>query len=153
MLNLALAFGSPIATAAASVGATSSGAENAIWALATGSGALANVAYALFLLSRHNSWARFWKMGAAKEVIAPALMGVLWMSGIVVYGTGTVVLGKLGAVIGWPLFIASVIVTANTWAHLTGEWKHAPPAATRLNFAGIGALLLAIVGISSGGRF
>jgi L-rhamnose-H+ transport protein len=150
MLNLALAFGSPVAGAAIQHGATPTAAQNAIWALAAGAGSLANIGYALFLICRNRSWGRFNVAGSGMNLLLGVLMGVLWMAGVVVYGAGAAALGNWGAIIGWPLFMSMVIVTGNVWGLLTGEWKNAPSAALRLSLAGVGVLIIAIAVISMG---
>lgn len=151
MLNLALAFGAPVADVAIQGGATPGAAQNAIWALAVGGGSIANIVYTLFLLSRNRSWGGFAASGSGRNFILAIVMGALWMAGVSVYGAGATALGDLGAVMGWPLFMSMVIITGNVWGFATGEWKQAPAAAMRLNFVGVAVLILAIAVISIGG--
>jgi L-rhamnose-H+ transport protein len=151
MLNLGLAFGAPIADAAVRTGASATGAQNAVWALAVGAGSVVNIGYTFFLLFRDDSWRAYRAAGSAKNWIASATMGVLWMFGIVVYGAGASSLGDLGTIIGWPLFMATVIVTSNMWGFATGEWRHARPAAVAYNIAGVIVLIAAILVISRAG--
>jgi L-rhamnose-H+ transport protein len=150
MLNLALAFGAPIAEAAVQAGATPGAAQNAIWALAVGAGSLANIGYSLGLLFRNKSWNRFSTSGSGKNILLATAMGILWMAGVSVYGAGAAALGGLGPVIGWPLFMSTVIITGNVWGFATGEWKQAHPAALRLNLVGVALLIAAIAVISVG---
>lgn len=150
MLNLALAFGAPVAQAAIKRGVSASAAQNAIWALAVSGGSLANISYSVFLLYRNKSWGAFGALGSAKNHLLAALMGGLWMAGVSVYGSGAAALGDLGAVIGWPLFMSTVIITGNVWGFLTGEWKQASRAALSWNLAGVVVLIGAIVIISFG---
>jgi L-rhamnose-H+ transport protein len=151
MLNLALAFGAPVAEAAAQHGATPSAAQNAIWALAVGAGSIANIGYTLFLLFRNKTWGSFVASRSGRNALLATTMGVLWMAGISVYGAGAAALGDLGPVMGWPLFMSMVIITGNVWGFATGEWSQAPRAALRLNLMGVGVLIVAIVVISVGG--
>lgn len=151
MLNLALAFGAPVAETAVRSGATTAASQNAIWALAVSAGAVANVAYTLLLLFKNRSWRRFGEAKGVGGVLLAAVMGVLWMGGISVYGSGAVALGDMGAIMGWPLFMSMVIITGNIWGHVTGEWRQAPRSAMRLNLAGVAVLIIAIAVISIGG--
>jgi L-rhamnose-H+ transport protein len=153
MLNLALAFGAPVAEAAVEAGATPSAAQNAIWALAVGGGSIANIGYTLYLLGRNKTWGGFSAAGSARNLVLAAVMGILWMAGVSVYGAGAAAMGDLGAVMGWPLFMSMVIITGNVWGFATGEWKGAPAAAMRLNLAGVAVLIVAIVVISIGGTW
>ncbi len=45
----------------------------------------------------------------AAAVIA-ASMGLLWFERIILYSISTVKLGVLGPVIGWPLFLAAIVI-------------------------------------------
>ena len=56
-------------------------------------------------------------------------MAVLWSGSNFVYGAGARRLGSLGLVLGWPMFMAAIVLTANAWGLLTGEW--CVPAASR----------------------
>jgi L-rhamnose-H+ transport protein len=149
MLNLAFAFGSPVTDAAVKAGTTPSNAQNAIWALAIGSGSLSNIGYAVWLLFHNKRWHAYGAAGVSGNWSASILMGALWMVGILVYGVGASALGSTGPILGWPLFMSTVIVTSNVWGFLTGEWKSAPPAALRWNFAGVSVLIVAIIVIGS----
>jgi L-rhamnose-H+ transport protein len=151
MLNLALAFGAPVAEVAMRAGASATASQNAIWALAVSAGAVANIAYTLYLLFRNGTWNRFGARGSAMNYVFAAVMGSLWMAGISVYGSGATALGNLGAVIGWPLFMSMVIITGNIWGFATGEWRDAPRAASRTNLAGVAVLIAAIIVIAVGG--
>lgn len=151
MLNLALAFGAPIADSAVRAGASAAGAQNAVWALAVGAGSVVNIGYTFFLLFRDDSWRAYRATGSTKNWVVSATMGILWMLGIVVYGAGASSLGDLGAIIGWPLFMATVIVTSNIWGFATGEWRQARPVAVAYNIAGVIVLIAAILVISRAG--
>jgi L-rhamnose-H+ transport protein len=151
MLNLALAFGAPIAASAIRHGASNAGAQNAVWALAVGAGAVVNIGYTAMLLFRNDGWRTYRAMGNMKSWIVSATMGILWMLGIVVYGAGASSLGDLGAIIGWPLFTATMIVTSNLWGFATAEWRGARPAAVAYNIAGVVVLIAAILVISHAG--
>jgi L-rhamnose-H+ transport protein len=151
MLNLALAFGTPIADAAIKNGVAPNAAQNAIWALAVSAGSLANIGYSLFLLCRNKTWDGFRARGSGRNLFLASVMGALWMGGITIYGAAAVSLGHLGVVVGWPLFMSMVIISGNVWGFITGEWHQAPIAAWRLNFVGVGVLIAAIAIISIGG--
>ena len=54
--------------------------------------------------------------------------------------------------LGWPLFVATNIITGNVWGAVTGEWTGAGRRAYTYAYAGIGVLVVAIFVISRGGR-
>lgn len=77
-------------------------------------------------------------------------MGTIWFAGIAAYGMGAADLGVLGAVIGWPLFMAMIIIAANLWGAASGEWKGASRLTYCYSWAGLAVLLIAIYVISRG---
>jgi len=190
MLNLALAFGQPIADAArccelsgavctvpaACVAdatmvrhAAASSAKNAIWALAVGSGSIINLAYVFYRLSDERTWGELcsgpradrstavqWdrkpgfyaRHGSVLNYVYAIIMGLLWFGGNVLYGIGAGLMGKLGLVLGWPIFLCSMIITANVSGVLSGEWNGTTGKSRGYNVAGL--LLLAVaVGIDT----
>ena len=74
-------------------------------------------------------------------------MGVMWMAGIGLYGVGARSLGPLGPSLGWAMLMASMVLAANVFGLLTGEWTQAPAASKRLLRAGVSLLMLAIAGL------
>jgi L-rhamnose-H+ transport protein len=75
---------------------------------------------------------------------------LLWFGGTVVYGIGATLLGSLGGIVGWPIFMAIDIIAALFWGAVAGEWRGASRRSLVYNWAGIGVLLLAIAIISAG---
>ena len=151
MLNFSFVFGKELQELTLKSGARPQMASNLVWALALGTGFLANAGYCLYLLRKNRTWGLFGQASAPSAYwLGSFLMGFLWFAGIVVYGVGAAGLGALGGVIGWPLFMAMIIITANIWGALAGEWKGSPWATHAYSWGGIALLLLAIGIISRG---
>jgi L-rhamnose-H+ transport protein len=150
MLNYAFAFGQGLATEAVALGNTSLAAGYAVWPIALLGGLVPNLAYSVYLLQKRRSWAVY--RGTVSEVGWPALMAVLWMGSMAVYGMSAVYLGEFGTSIGWGLFQIFMILTATISGLLTAEWKHAPRMAMSLLGAGMTGLVGATVLLSLGGR-
>lgn len=121
MLNLAFAFSQPLVNAGAEIGASEFGALNVVWMLALGGGFVANAVYTGYLLTRNKAWANFTLRGTGRFWFYGLGMGVLWTGGIVRYGRGAASMGQVGAVMGWPLFMATIILASTIWGFLTGE--------------------------------
>lgn len=146
MLNIGFVFGQPLQAAGAAHGAGASFAANTIWAPALLGGFLANAGYSIYLLNKNRSWALYRGAKASPAAWAGAsLMGLLWFGGLSIYGMGAAAMGQLGAVVGWPAFMSTVILTANFLGFVAGEWKHAGPRAKRLEWSAIAVLILSIV--------
>jgi L-rhamnose-H+ transport protein len=151
MLNFAFVFGDEMRQLALHAGTSPAMSTNAIWALGVSAGAVPNLAYCLYLLNKNHTWGVFGeKTGGAGYFLGAGLMGLLWFSGIMTYGVGADVMGTLGAIVGWPMFISLAIISGNLWGFLSGEWKGASRTALTYCLTGIGILILAIVVISSG---
>jgi L-rhamnose-H+ transport protein len=149
MLNFSFVFGSDLQQMTLRAGAKPAMASNLVWALALSSGFFANAGYCVYLLRKNHTW------GALTQKSIPAgywlgaiLMGSVWFFGIAAYGMGAADLGTLGAVVGWPVFMAMNIITANVWGAGTGEWRGASRVTYGYSWAGIAVLLAAIYVIS-----
>jgi L-rhamnose-H+ transport protein len=151
LFNFAFIFGEEVRQRALAAGASSTMAANSIWALSVGSGFIVNAAYCVYLLNKNRTWKAFVQKPAGSGYWAgAALMGVLWFSGIIVYGMGAAALGALGAIIGWPVYMAININTGIAWGFLGGEWRGASRASLSFCVTGIVVLFVAIAVIASG---
>jgi L-rhamnose-H+ transport protein len=151
MLNFAFVFGEEMRQLSLQAGASTAMSGNAIWALGVNCGCLPNAAYCIYLLNKNHTWGVYReKSTGAGYFLGAALMGVLWFSGVMVYGVGADVLGTLGGIIGWPMFISTAIIAGNLWGFLSGEWKGVSRTALVYCLTGIGILFLAIGVISLG---
>ena len=151
MLNFSFVFGKNLQQLTLQFGAKSAMASNLVWAVALSAGFVANAGYCAYLLSKNQSWGRLIRLGTPiANWFGSLLMGLLWFAGIAVYGVGASGLGSLGGVIGWPLFMAMIIIAANLWGAVTGEWTGAKRSTYAYSWSGIGFLLVAIYVISQG---
>lgn len=144
MLNFAFAFGDRISTVAAQLGSHSVWAPNALWALAFSAAFGLNAVYCLRHLGLSRSWRRF-RDAPWENLFGGSLMGVLLLSGIVLYGIGAEKLGPWGTSTGWAINMSTTIFAANAWGLMTGEWKNASRRAYVHLTIGLAAILAAIV--------
>ena len=140
-MSFALNESVPISKAAEAFGASPAVSLNAVWPVFLGGGLAVNAIYCILLLIRRGNFARF-KEEAGFNIALVVAMAVLWSGSNFVYGAGARGLGPLGLVLGWPIFMAVIVLTANGWGLLTGEWKNARPRA--LMWAAGGGLLLVL---------
>ena len=151
MLNFGFVFGAPVQAAAAHQGAASGMEANAIWVPALAGGFLINAGYAIYRLCKNKTWGRYTAVGTpAWDWIGSALMGLLWFGGLSIYGMGAAILGPLGGVVAWPVFMCTVILTANVNGFLSGEWKGAKSSSLALSWAGLLLLIVAILVVARG---
>jgi L-rhamnose-H+ transport protein len=152
LVNFGLAFGGPLILAAQQVGATPLWAPNAVWLPLMCAGGVPNLLYCLYLLKKNRTSQKFGVSGSAVCWVLAALMAFFWFASTVLYGVATVKLGELGAVLGWPLFMSLIVITATGWGVATGEWKNAGKQPLLIMSAGVAVLVLAIFVLSVAGR-
>ncbi|MGH9433240.1 MAG: L-rhamnose/proton symporter RhaT, partial [Terriglobia bacterium] len=143
MLNLAFSFSDGVREAVLMTGASPAGAQNVVWMVALGGGFIANGVYTCYLLSTNRTWPNFVLPKTWLFWIFGIGMGALWYFGLVLYGRGTGFMGELGTVIGWPLFMASMIFFSSIWGFVTGEWKNSSGGTKAFMVAGLAVLLIA----------
>jgi L-rhamnose-H+ transport protein len=152
MLNFSFVFGKDLQARSLAAGAAFSMASYSIWAVALTAGFCANAIYCIYLLIKNKTSGVYRTSGApAGYWPLAALMGFLWFGGIAAYGMGATELGSLGGALGWPLFVATNIITGNVWGAVTGEWTGAGRRSYTYAYAGIGVLVVAIFVIAHGG--
>ena len=143
MLNLALSFSQPLAEAAMRAGSDRGGAENFVWMVILAGGFTVNAIYLVVLLSRNHSWKNFAYPGSGRVGLVGFVMALCWYFDAAAYGHGTTVLGKLGTIAGWPVFVSSLVIFSTIWGFVTGEWKNAHRRARRFMFSGLTVLVIA----------
>ncbi|MGH9402713.1 MAG: L-rhamnose/proton symporter RhaT [Terriglobia bacterium] len=143
MLNLAFSFSKALEDAAKSFGASSNGAQNYVWMVALGGGFIANAIYTCYLLSRNKTWRNFALPKSGRVFLIGLAMALLWVWGMIFYGRGATVMGELGTVVGWPVFMATIIIFSGIWGFVTGEWKGSSSRAKWYMTVGIVVLVAA----------
>lgn len=145
--NLGFAFGEVIYQRAVGPAVPAYLAPNALWPVLTPPLFLCNAGYSVLLLSRQGTARNYLGPRSVRNGFFAVLMGVLWMSGMALYGIGASRLGRLGSSLGWAILMSSMVLVANALGVLSGEWRAAPPRARRQLAVGLALLLVAIAGL------
>jgi L-rhamnose-H+ transport protein len=148
MFNIVLANGAPIRSQAIALGADPNLASNAIWSLAVSAGSLPSIVWCAHLVTRRSYWHLYRKPDSGVNVALCVVMGILWITGTVLYGMSAARLGRLGPAIGWPAYMSAIIITGNAWGWILGEWDGAPVRAVKLLWAGVAVQVVGIVLLS-----
>ena len=127
-------------------------APNAVWLPLMCAGGVPNLIYCLYLLRKNGTGPRFAAPRTGVYWALAALMALFWFGSTVLYGVATVELGPLGPVLGWPLFMSLIVITASALGVATGEWLNAGKQPLRVMSAGVAVLVLAICVLSVAGR-
>jgi L-rhamnose-H+ transport protein len=147
-----LAFGGSIQRAAQQHGASIAMMSNAVWLPCLYAGFLPGATYCYILMRKNHNVSALRLPGTWYYWLLGALMGFLWYGSIVLYSISTVKLGTLGTSIGWPLFLAAIVVASTIFGILTGEWAQTGTRPIRTMILGVGFLVLAIAILSYAGQ-
>ena len=151
LMNFGIAFGTPLVDVARSLGANGLNAINAVWLPLLLAGAVPNVMYCAWLMKRNSSASRY-RVGQSHWALA-AIMAIFWFGSTLLYGVAAGQLGTWGPIIGWPLFMSLIVITATTLGIFTGEWKDSGPLPIRVQWTGVTVLVLAIFILASSTRY
>ena len=120
----------------------------AVWAAGTLAGAAVNCAYALALIAKNRSWPAF--VPAWRELVIPLLGGCQCCLGIVLMAKGSLMLGVMGASVGWGVFEGVQIMGGQLVGFATGEWRGATSGPRRKMIAALAVILAAAVVMAYG---
>jgi len=152
LINFGLAFGAPLLSRAAQLGVSPASQANLIWAPLVTASLVPYLAYCTYLWRKNGSWRLFALPGTSGNWLLGAIMGLLWMGSIALYGAAAARMASLGPILGWPLFMSVIIVTSNAWGFLTGEWKGAGHKPLAFMLGGICFLILGFCTLAIAGR-
>ena len=127
-------------------GASGLAANTIAWVILFSFAFVPYMLYFLFLNIKNRSFGGLAASGSGKYWFYIILMGIgYWGSLVVFSGANSIIGGKLGPTIAWPLFMVFIILTSNFWGWVSGEWKRAGAIAiTRIWFSII-LFIIAIV--------
>jgi L-rhamnose-H+ transport protein len=131
----------PIVEAMTRRGAKPFAANAAVWAIALMGGAAVNVIYPAVLIIRRRSWRRF--VGAVSQTIAASMIGIQFFIGVLLLGRGMILLGALGASVGFGIQQGMQILGGQAVGFFSGEWEGAPQRATGMMKVAVVLLLAA----------
>ncbi|HEY6491177.1 MAG: L-rhamnose/proton symporter RhaT [Terracidiphilus sp.] len=144
-MNVGLSFAPQLLARTAAVGIGSTRGMFAVWLPLLLGGAAPNLLYCIVLLRRNRTWPLYRGADRALNISLVALMAALWFFSTVFYGIASQNLGPLGVVLGWPVFMAVIVISAGLIGMATGEWKHCGKTPILIQVGGILLLVLAIV--------
>ena len=134
----------PVVAAMKAHGAGDVSANVAVWAVGLMGGALINVLYPAFVMSKNKSWGvlrQCWR-----DVGLGAIIGIQFIFAVVLLGRGMVMLGPLGASIGFGIQQAMQIMGNQGVGFFSGEWRGVRGVPRSQMYAAI-AILIAGVAI------
>jgi L-rhamnose-H+ transport protein len=152
LVNLGLAFGGAILKLVQDQGASRVSSPNAAFLPLMLAGGIPSLIYCSYLIHKNHTADRFRAAGTLSYWFLTALMALLWFGSTILYGAATTNLGQLGTVLGWPLFMSVIVITAAVWGMITGEWRGSGNKPRIVMGCGVGVLVVAIFVLSFAGR-
>jgi L-rhamnose-H+ transport protein len=152
MLNLAFIFGDDIRATGLRMGMSRFAAVNTLWLPIFLFGFVPTLVYCIYLYVRNGSWQAFAQGATGRNWLIGMLMGLLFVTGLSLYGIGSLRLGNMGPVLGFPVYTSAMVLAANTAGFVTGEWRGSSRAAYVYELLGILLLIGSIVVIAAGNR-
>jgi len=153
MVNLGLVFGAPLLASAQKFGTDPLWAPNAAWLPVLLAGAVPNLAYCLYLLNKNKTAGRFGGPGTSPYWIYAFIMAAFWFGSTTLYGIASGKLGSWGTILGWPLFMSLIVITASVLGIVTGEWKNSGTRPVQIQIGAVGVLVLAVFVLSLASRW
>ncbi len=132
-------------------GAGRDAAPTAVRAVTLLGGAFVNLAYPVWLLCKNRSWGRFSGPGSLRDFALSLPIGAVTIASFAMGSTGMVLLGALGASVGFGINQAMQIAASQAVGYFSGEWHGVPRRYTRTMGVAV-ALLLAAVAIIAAAR-
>jgi L-rhamnose-H+ transport protein len=120
-----------------------------VWAVGLAAGAVVNLGYAAWLMTRNRSWGVL--LASLKELILSVIIGVNFSVAVALMGKGMLLLGALGGSVGFGIQQAFQMTGSQGVGFLSGEWRGATGRPRRLMAAAI-AILLVAAGIMAYGN-
>jgi L-rhamnose-H+ transport protein len=152
-MNFGVAFGGAVIHSALSSGTNPLWTINAVWFPLMVAGAIPNVAYCFYLMQKNRTSGNFSLPGTGSYWGLALIMAFFWFASTIIYGVASSKLGELGPVLGWPFFMSLIVIMASVFGFLTGEWKDAGKTPLRVQMAGVGILILAVIVLSRAGQY
>jgi len=125
-------------------------AANIVWPGFTLAALIPYSIYMIYKQIKNRSYTAYKKPISLYYVILTFIMGAFWFFSLLIYGKSAQMIGAMGPIVGWPVFMIFIIVTSNFWGWVYGEWKNCGKKAARLLSLSLIFLVLAfiILGVS-----
>lgn len=118
-------------------------ANFAVWALALAAGALVNIGYAVHLLNRNKSWHVL--THSAGEFALAVVIGINFSVAVTLMGKGMLLLGALGASVGFGIQQSMQMIGGQGLGFISGEWRGVHGTPRLQMYLAIAILLVAAV--------
>lgn len=137
----------PITEIAEGLGSSPFAAKISVWAMALIGAAAVNIAYPAWLMTRNRSWSAL--LESPRDAGLSLVYGLLFFIPSLLLGEGMVMLGALGASVGWGVVQGTLILGGQMLGFITGEWRGVHGRPRRLIYSAIIVLIVAVIILAS----
>lgn len=131
----------PVIEALKAQGAGETAATFGVWAIGLLGGALINVLYPAYLMTTHKNWHVLIYNG--KDALLASCIGITLIITVVLTGRGMLLLGALGASVGFGIQQAMQMLGCQSVGFVSGEWKGVHGKPVKMMYAAIATLVIA----------
>jgi hypothetical protein len=114
-----------------------------VWAVGLSAGALVNLGYAAWLLTKNRSWGIILRSG--KELALAIVIGINFSLAVTLMGKGMLLLGVLGGSVGFGIQQAMQMTGSQAVGFISGEWRGVLGRPRSLMYIAIAILIIAAV--------
>jgi L-rhamnose-H+ transport protein len=98
----------------------------------------------LSLHYKNQSFTNFFQPQTGKYYLFALIMGACWYGSLLFYSKASQLIGGLGPVVGWPLFMVMIILTSSFWGWRHKEWSDVSCKVRKTLWTGLICLLLSV---------
>ena len=143
-LGLSFVYGQgSIIAAAKQQGAGGFAANFAVWALVCVGGAIVNVGYAAFWMTKKKTWNLLF--ARKDEFLISLVAAAQFIISVTLMGSGMVYLGILGASVGYGIQQSVQVLGNQIVGFVGGEWKGVKGIPRRTMYIALGLILIAVI--------
>jgi hypothetical protein len=143
-ISLAFVYGQgPIVDAMKARGAGDIVANCAVWAAGLLGGAAVNIVYPAWVMTRRRNWSAL--TSCPRDLLLGAAIGAQFILAVNLLGRGMLLMGVLGASVGFGIQQAMQIMGNQAVGFASGEWRGVTGRPRALMYGAIVVLLLAVV--------
>lgn len=143
--NFAFSLTYDMQQTALKMGATALGAANIMWPGFLICGFIPYAGYTLYLHYKNDSFPSYRKTNTKKYHLFAAIMGLCWYGSLIFYSKASMLIGKLGPLVGWPMFMVLIILVSSFWGWRHGEWEGCSKKSKYVMKRGLFYLIVAII--------
>jgi len=133
----------PVIAALKAQGASEFIANIGVWAGALFAGIVVNIIYPAVIMTRKRNWLHLFS--SRHDFLLAPIIGAQLILGAVLLGKGMIILGALGASVGFGIMQAMQIIGNQTVGFASGEWRGVDIKARNLMYLALFIIMIAII--------